>query len=133
MASRIVVLLAAIALLVFGVTRLHGDDACTKARLDAFAVGARTRPVSDGRLIADRLLAKCSSGARLMDGTAALLRGGADQAAGRIAAVVVAREPRRRDGWLAVAAVDRRRGDNAAADAALARARRLDPIGLRTP
>ena len=48
-----------------------------------------------------------------------------------LADAAVRREPQRRDSWLALAAVARLKGDQAANTRALARARQLDPLSFR--
>jgi hypothetical protein len=132
MPVRLLLLAAAVALVVLGVHRDRAKDQCDSARRAAFAVGTRKLPVTDADGVADRLIAHCRDVGEIVDGASALVRARATAAAAKLADTAVAREPQRRNSWLAVAAVARLRGDAAANRRALARARQLDPLSFRS-
>jgi hypothetical protein len=132
MPVRLLLLAAAVALVVLGVHRDHARDQCDTARREAFAVGTHKLPVTDAGGIADRLIDHCRDVGEIVDGASALVRARATGAAAKLADEAVAREPQRRNSWLAAAAVARLRGDDAANRRALARARQLDPLSFRS-
>jgi hypothetical protein len=131
MAVRILLLVAAVSLVVFGTARTSAHRACDDGRREAFQIGAKRRPATDAAGVGRRMVERCRGAEQLVDGASAFLRAGAIAPAATIAAAAVRREPQRRDSWLAVAGVRRARGDQAGAQAALARARQLDPLSFR--
>lgn len=131
MVVRLVLLAGAVGLIALGVGRTHQRDACDAGRRDAFAIGARTLPVTDAPKVAQQLLDHCRGAEQIVDGVSAFVRVKATTPAAELAATAVRREPERRDSWLAVAAVRRLRGDRAGNARALARARQLDPLSFR--
>jgi hypothetical protein len=131
MAVRILLLAAAVALVVAGVSRGHRHSECQDARFDALSVGLHKRPATDAVAIAARLADHCRDVDELVNGAVVFSRVGATGAAARLAADAVAREPDRRNAWLALATVRQRVGDASGAARARARAVALDPVGLR--
>jgi hypothetical protein len=130
-AVRILLLVAAVALVVVGVTRAKADDGCQSARLDALAVGLHRLPATDAPAIGTRIRDHCRDVDEWVNGAVAFSRVGATAPAQRLADDAVAREPRRRNAWLALATVRQRVGDASGAARARARAVALDPVGLR--
>ncbi|WCB94702.1 hypothetical protein DSM104299_03441 [Baekduia alba] len=131
MVVRLVLLVGAVALIALGLGRTHQRHACDAGRHDAFAIGARKRPVTDAPKVARELLDHCRGAEQIVDGVSAFVRVKATAPATELAAAAVRREPERRDSWLAVAAVRRLHGDQAGNRRALARARQLDPLSFR--
>jgi predicted Zn-dependent protease len=131
MAVRIALLVAAVALVVAGVSRSSEHSACQDARFDTLSVGLRKRPPADAAPIARRLAEHCRDVDELVNGAVVFARVGATGAAARLAHDAVAREPDRRNSWLALATVRQRVGDASGAARARARAVALDPVGLR--
>jgi Tfp pilus assembly protein PilF len=131
MAVRIVLLACAAALIAFGASRGSAHRSCQAARVDALQVTLRRAPVTDADGIATRISEHCRDVEELVNGAAAFARVGATRPAAELAADAVAREPDRRNAWLAVAAVRQREGDASGAARARDRARSLDPAGLR--
>jgi hypothetical protein len=131
MAVRILLLVAAVALVVAGVSRESAHGACQDARFDALSVGLHQRPPTDADGIATRLADHCRDVDELVNGAVVFARVNATGAAGRLAGDAVAREPERRNAWLALATVRQRVGDASGAARARARAVALDPVGLR--
>lgn len=130
-AVRILLLVAAVALVVAGVTRDRAHDACQDARFDALAVNLHELPATDAGGIATRLADHCRDVDELVNGAVVFSKVGAIAPAQRLAADAVAREPKRRNAWLALATVRQRVGDASGAARARARAVALDPVGLR--
>jgi hypothetical protein len=130
MAVRILLLIAAVALVVAGVTRERADHACQDARFDTLSIGLRKLPATDAAAVGTRLADRCRDVDELVNGAVVFSRVGAPGAARRLAALAVAREPERRNAWLALATVRQRDGDASGAAAARARAVALDPVGL---
>jgi hypothetical protein len=130
-AIRILLLVAAVALVVTGVTRAKADDACQGARVDALAVGLHRAPATDAPSIGTRIVKHCRDVDEWVTGAVAFSRVGATGTAANLAARAVRAEPRRRNAWLAVATVRQRVGDASGAARARARAVALDPVGLR--
>jgi Tfp pilus assembly protein PilF len=131
MAVRILLLACAAALIAFGASRGTAHQACQDARVDALAVTLRQRPVTDAAPIATRIERHCRDVEELVNGAVAFTRVGAVAPAARLATRAVAREPDRRNAWLALALVRQREGDASGAERARARAGVLDPVGLR--
>jgi hypothetical protein len=131
MAARLLLLACAAALIAFGAARTSAHRACDDGRRAAFAIGARELPVTDAPGVARKLVDRCRGAEQIVDAASAFVRAGAVAPAGTLAAAAVRREPQRRDSWLAVAAVRRKRGDQAGAQRALDRARQLDPLSFR--
>jgi hypothetical protein len=131
MVVRLVLLAAAVGLVVLGLARTHERRQCDSGRHDAFAIATGKRSVADADAVATRMIDHCRDAGQLTDGVSALVRVKATDAAARLADAAVAREPQRRDSWLALAAVRRLRGDDAGNSRALARARQLDPLSFR--
>jgi cytochrome c-type biogenesis protein CcmH/NrfG len=131
MAVRILLLVAAVALVVAGVTRERAHDACQDARFDTLSVNLHKLPATDAAGIATRLAGHCRDVDELVNGVVVFSKVGATNAAQRLAADAVAREPKRRNSWLALATVRQRVGDASGAARARARAVALDPVGLR--
>lgn len=130
--ARIVLVLAGCAAIGFGVQRHRDHDACADARRDALAVGLHALPAGRAPAIATRLEADCRDTAVLSEGAASFLRADQTGAAIRLAQTAVRREPDGRNGWIALSWARRQAGDRAGAARALDRARRLDPVGLRS-
>ncbi|HEY6760448.1 MAG TPA: hypothetical protein VI318_13195 [Baekduia sp.] len=131
MVVRVVLLACAAGLIALGVGRTDARRACNSAGHDAFAIGSRRQPVTDAPGVAQRLLDHCRGAEQLTNGASALVRVRATTAAATLAQAAIRREPQRRDSWLALASVDRLRGDRAGNARALARARQLDPLSFR--
>jgi hypothetical protein len=131
MAGRILLVVGAVALVAFGVARSDAHDGCDSGRHDAFAIGAGKDPRSGAADVVRRLEEHCRGAEQLVDGTSALLRGGAVEPAARLASTAVAREPERRDAWIALSRAREAQGDAAGARRALDRARQLDPLSFR--
>jgi hypothetical protein len=131
MAVRILLLAAAVALLVAGVSRGHQHSACQDARFDALAVGLHKRPATGAASIGGRIMDHCRDLDEWVNGAVVFSRVGATGPAARLADGAVAREPERRNAWLALATVRQRVGDASGAARARARAVALDPVGLR--
>jgi cytochrome c-type biogenesis protein CcmH/NrfG len=129
--ARLVLVLAAGALIAFGVGRHHAHTTCATARQDALSIGLHHTPAGLAPAVAGRLIADCRDTAVLSEGVAALLQARQTTAALRLARTAVRREPEGRNGWIALSWVRRDLGDRAGSARALARARRLDPAGLR--
>ncbi|WP_027008219.1 hypothetical protein [Conexibacter woesei] len=121
----------AIGLVALGVGRTHDRSGCNAGGRLAFQVGNGKRPVSDAPRAAQKLLDHCRGAQQLTNGVSALVRVKATGPAQELADAAVRREPQRRDSWLALAAVARLKGDQAANRRALARARQLDPLSFR--
>lgn len=131
MAVRILLLVAAVALVVAGVSRARADSACQDARFDALSIGLHQLPATDAAGVGTRLADHCRDVDELVNGAVVFTRVGATNAARRMADLAVQREPERRNAWLALATVRQRVGDASGADRARARAVALDPVGLR--
>jgi hypothetical protein len=131
MAVRILLLVAAVALVVAGVSRTRAHDACQDARFDALSIGLHKRPPADANTVATRLADHCRDVDELVNGAVVFTRVGATGPAARLARQAVDREPGRRNSWLALATVRQRVGDASGAARARARAVALDPVGLR--
>jgi predicted Zn-dependent protease len=129
--ARAALVVLAAGLVAFGLGRDGDRRACDRARRDAFAIGLRRLPAAQAPGVARRLDDRCRDVNALVQGTAALLRGGALAPAQRLADEAAGREPERRDAWIAVSQARLRRGDRAGALRALDRARRLDPVSFR--
>jgi cytochrome c-type biogenesis protein CcmH/NrfG len=130
--ARIVLVLAGCALVAFGVQRHDRHDACADARRDALAVGLHGLPAGQAPAIAARLEDDCRDTAVLSEGAAAFLRADQTGPALGLARTAIRREPEGRNGWIALSWARRQAGDPAGAARALDRARRLDPVGLRS-
>lgn len=130
MVVRVVLLAAAVGLIALGVGRAHDRSGCNAGGKLAFQVGNGKRPVSDAPQAAQKLLQHCRGAQQLTNGVSALVRVRATGPAQELATAAVRREPQRRDSWLALAAVARLEGDQAANTRALARARQLDPLSF---
>jgi hypothetical protein len=130
MVLRIVLLAAAAALVVFGVSRHAAHAACQDARFDVLSITLGHRPAAQADGVARRIVAHCRDGEELVNGAVAFSRVGAIAPARRLADLAVRKEPQRRDAWLALNVVLQREGDASAAARALARARSLDPAGI---
>jgi Tfp pilus assembly protein PilF len=128
--ARVLLLAGAVALIAAGVVRADRQHACAGARQDAFAIGLKRAPASGADAVAQRLAGECRGAEQLLFGASAFLAAGADRAAARLARESVAREPQRRDSWIALARVRQRDGDASGAERALARARSLDPLSF---
>jgi len=128
---RVVLVVAGLSLIAFGVGRHARHDACATARQDALSIGLHHTPASAAPDVAARLTADCRDTAVLSEGVAALLRARQTAPALRLAQTAVRREPDGRNGWIALSWVRRDLGDRAGSARALGRARRLDPVGLR--
>jgi len=130
-AVRALLVAAGIALAVVGVRREQGHDACASARSDTFDIVLKRAPATDAPAVATRVAAHCRDTAILTESAVALTRVDQTGPAEALAATAIRREPEVRNGWVALALARRKAGDTAGADRALARARQLDPIGLR--
>ncbi|HET6506172.1 MAG TPA: hypothetical protein VFG42_05245 [Baekduia sp.] len=130
-ALRVALVVAGVALVVAGVRREQGHDACASARSDTFNIALKRAPASDAPAVARRLTAHCRDTAIIAESAVALLRVDQTGPALALARTVTRREPDVRNGWVALSLAQRKAGDARAADAALQRARRLDPVGLR--
>lgn len=130
-AVRILLLVAAVALVVAGVTRDRAHDACQDARFDALAVNLHKLPATDAPSIGTRIKEHCRDVDEWVNGAVVFTKVGATGAAANLAYGAVRREPERRNAWLAVATVAQRVGDASGAARARARAVALDPVGLR--
>jgi Flp pilus assembly protein TadD len=130
-ALRVALVVAGIALVLVGVRREQGHDACASARSDTFDIVLKRAPASDAPAVARRVAAHCRDTAVLSESAVALLRVNQTTPAIALARTVTRREPDVRNGWVALSLAQRKAGDEQAADAALQRARQLDPVGLR--
>ena len=115
MLLRVGIALAAVAAIVFGVTRLGATHACADAQ---------AHPLTS----VDELLAKCHGSLPLATGSVALVKAGRAADARRLADAAVRRQPDDYISWLAVAGVRAARGDQAGATRARERARELNPL-----
>lgn len=129
--ARLVLVVAAGALIAFGLGRHDASQTCASAREDALSIGLHRTPAALGPDVAGRLSADCRDTAVLSEGVAALLRADQTAAALRLARTAVRREPEGRNGWIALSWARTQAGDRPGAARALDRARRLDPVGLR--
>lgn len=140
-AARILLALAAVALLTGALARGADAGACDDARREIFAATATSlredTPIPAARAddLGARLLDRCRGSEPLAAGAQALVRAGALDTAGLLARTAVARDPEHFLGFYALARVLDAEGRPAAAAAARARARRLNPLApvLRTP
>jgi hypothetical protein len=130
-ALRAALVVAGIALAFAGVRRHQGHDACQTARADVFHIVLKKAPAGGAPAAADRLAQHCRDTTLLAESSVALLRVGQTGPALTLAETATRREPKVRNGWLALSLTLRKKGEAAAADRALARARELDPVGLR--
>jgi hypothetical protein len=130
MVVRIVLVAAAAALVVLGVSRHAQHSACQNARFDALSITLGRRPASQAGGVARRIQAHCRDVEELVNGAVAFSRVGALGPARRLADLAVREEPQRRDSWLALNVVLQREGDASGAARALERARSLDPAGI---
>jgi predicted Zn-dependent protease len=130
-AVRALLVAAGIALAVVGLRREQGHDACSAARSDTFDIVLKRAPATDAPAVARRVAAHCRDTAILTESAVALIRVNQTGAAEELAATAIRREPEVRNGWVALSLARRKAGDDAGADRALARARQLDPVGLR--
>lgn len=130
-ALRIALVVAGLALVFVGVRREQGHDACASARSDTFNIALKRAPATDAPAVARRVVAHCRDTAVLSESAVALLRVDQTAPAIALATTVTRREPDVRNGWVALSLAQRKTGDARAADAALQRARQLDPVGLR--
>src|SRR3954454_6601825 len=119
MAARIVLLAAAVALVAAGTVRTSQHRACEDARRDTLAIGLRHAPASGAQALAPRLLEDCRGAETIVGGAFAFLGAGAVRPAAALAREAVAREPERRDAWIALARVRQREGDASGAARAL--------------
>jgi hypothetical protein len=130
MLARLLLLAAAVALVAVGLQRHAAHDRCSDARLDTLAITLHRAPATGAADAARRIARNCRDVEEFVNGAAALVRVDAVGPAGDLARRAVAREPQRRDAWLALAQVRQRAGDASGSERALARARALDPVGL---
>jgi Flp pilus assembly protein TadD len=130
-ALRVALVVAGVALVFVGVRREQGHDACASARSDTFNIALKRAPAGDAPAVAHRVAAHCRDTAIIAESAVALLRVGETAPAIALARTVTRREPDVRNGWVALSLAQRKAGDKRAADAALQRARQLDPVGLR--
>jgi predicted Zn-dependent protease len=130
-AVRALLVAAGISLAVVGVRREQGHDACSAARSDTFDIVLKRAPATDAPAVARRVAAHCRDTAILTESAVALIRVNQTGPAEELAATAIRREPEVRNGWVALSLARRKAGDDAGADRALARARQLDPVGLR--
>jgi hypothetical protein len=132
-AARVLLFSGAIAALVFAGIRHHDAGRCADARTHAFALGQRRAIQASVDATVRDLTRYCRGASDIAAGAGSLQRIAALDAAEQLALRAVDREPDNEDGWLALALVDRRRGDAAGARVAIARVRVLDPRyrGLR--
>ncbi|WP_445150072.1 hypothetical protein [Baekduia sp. Peel2402] len=128
---RILPVVVGLALVFVGVRREQGHDACASARSDTFNIALKRAPATDAPAVARRVAAHCRDTAVLSESAVALLRVNQTAPAIALATTVTHREPDVRNGWVALSLAQRKAGDARAADAALQRARQLDPVGLR--
>jgi predicted Zn-dependent protease len=128
---RVALVVAGLALVFAGVRRHQGHDACSTARADVFHIVLKRAPVTDAPEAATRVAEHCRDTAILSESAVALLRVNQTAPARRLADLATRREPDVRNGWVALSLTLRKQGDAAGADRALARARQLDPVGLR--
>jgi Flp pilus assembly protein TadD len=96
-----------------------------------FHIVLKKAPVTDAPGAARRVEDHCRDTALLSESSVALLRVDQTGPARRLAQTATAREPDVRNGWVALSLTLRKAGDTAGAARALARARQLDPVGLR--
>jgi predicted Zn-dependent protease len=130
-ALRVALVVAGIALVFAGVRREQGHDACSSARSDTFNIALKRAPATGAPAVAHRVAAHCRDTAVLAESAVALLRVDQTGPAIALATTVTRREPEVRNGWVALSLAERKAGDARGADAALQRARQLDPVGLR--
>ena len=115
MPARLVLTVAAVAAIAFGVVHLGDSRSCQ----DAQAHPARS---------VDALLRECRGALPLATGSVALLRAGRAGDARRLAAAAARRQPEDYVAWLALANVRAAGGDDAGAARARERARVLNPL-----
>lgn len=130
-ALRVALVVAGIALVLVGVRREQGHDACASARSDTFNIALKRAPATDAPAVARRVAEHCRDTAIVAESAVALLRVDQTAPATLLARTVTRREPDVRNGWVALSLARRKAGDAQGADAALQRARQLDPVGLR--
>lgn len=128
---RVALVIGGLALVFVGVRREQGHDACSSARSDTFDIVLKRAPATGAPAVARRVAAHCRDTAILSESAVALLRVDQTAPAIALARTVTRREPDVRNGWVALSLAERKAGDARAADAALGRARQLDPVGLR--
>jgi Flp pilus assembly protein TadD len=130
-ALRAALVVAGLALVFAGVRRHQGHDACASARADVFHIVLKKAPATDAPAAARGVARHCRDTTLLAESSVALLRVNQTGPALALATTATHREPGVRNGWLALSLTLRKTGDTAAANRALARARQLDPVGLR--
>jgi hypothetical protein len=125
--ARGVIVLIAIAAVVFGVTRLHDANVCNDAKSQGFAA-ALGKPVPGGPDgLARRVTDHCRGGSDLSATAVALARGGALTQADGLAREAIRRDPRGYQGWVALAIVRQDQHRPAAQRQAALRALALNP------
>jgi hypothetical protein len=125
--QRTFLLAVAAAAIAFAVTRHHDADRCAGARGHAFSIGqGHAGPERSDAVVRD-LMKYCRGASDIASGAGSLQGIGRLDAAARLARAAVAREPANEDGWLALALVERRLGNQRATDRAVARLHRIDP------
>lgn len=130
MAARVLVLAAAVLLAGFAAIGLHDEHACHTAGVALFEAVAH-KDVTAG--VVDDYVGACRGGRRLAYAADNLVTAGSVAQAIRLADAAIRREPHSYEGWAALSAALRRRGLDAAADRALRRARRLNPLFGQPP
>jgi Flp pilus assembly protein TadD len=120
--------LIAAAAIVFGVTRLHGTDACDDAKRAGFAFAAIGHgPAGSAERLATKVADNCRDTGDLAATSSVLVQAGALAPAERMARTAVARDPRGYLGWISLAIVLQRRREPRASRAAARRALALNP------
>lgn len=125
--ARVILLSGAIAAVAFAAIRHHDAGRCADARADAFSLALRQPVDATVDAVTRDLNEHCRGASDLAAGAGSLQRAGRLDAAQRLARRAVELEPDNEDGWLALALVERRRGDETGERVAIARVRALDP------
>jgi hypothetical protein len=116
----------AVAVVVFGVKRLHQANACRDAKNAAIAVGLGHAPPGGADRLATKVIDNCRDSSDLAAAAAVIARGGHRAVAERLSRRAVARDPSNYLDWVALSIV-LQRDQPAASRAAARRAVALNP------